>query len=118
MRRNVLKKLFSIFVLAIALLTFTLQRPSQAAEVSVGAKLFNANCASCHAGGVNRVIAAKSLQKDALEKYKMYSKEAIVNQVTNGKGAMPSFRGRLKPQQIEEVADYVLEESDKGWSKS
>lgn len=113
-----LKKLLSIALLALALLAFNLQRPSFAAEVSVGAKIFNANCASCHAGGVNRVVATKTLKKDDLEKYNMYSKEAIVNQVTNGKGAMPSFKGRIKPQQIEEVADYVLEQADKGWSKA
>ena len=112
------KKLLLIVLLANAILNFTLQRPSLAAEVSAGTKLFNANCAACHAGGVNRVVTGKSLKKDALEKYKMYSKEAIVTQVTNGKGAMPSFRGRLKPQQIEEIADYVLESADKGWAKS
>lgn len=112
------KKLLSIILLAIALLAVTLQRPTIAAEVSVGAKLFNANCAACHAGGVNRVVANKNLKKEALEKYKMYSKEAIVNQVRKGKGAMPAFGTRLKPEQIEEVANYVLESADKGWTKS
>jgi cytochrome c6 len=36
--------------------------------------------------------------------------------VTKGKNAMPAFKGRLNPQQIEEVANYVLEKADKGWS--
>jgi cytochrome c6 len=46
----------------------------------------------------------------------MDSLEAIVSQVTNGKNAMPSFKGRLNTQQIEDVANYVLEQSEKGWS--
>ncbi len=31
----------------------------------------------------------------------------IVNRVTNGQGAMPSFKGQLKPGQIGDVAAYV-----------
>lgn len=81
-----------------------------------GGKIFKANCAACHAGGVNRIIASKTLKKDALMQYDMYSKEAIVYQVTNGKNAMPPFRGRLSPEEIETVADYVLEQADNGWS--
>ena len=83
-----------------------------------GGKIFKANCASCHAGGVNRIVASKSLKKDALMKYDMYSKEAIVYQVTNGKNAMPPFKGRLSPEEIETVADYVLDQADNGWSKA
>jgi cytochrome c6 len=45
----------------------------------------------------------------------MYSAEAIIAQVTKGKGAMPAFKGRLKPQQIEDVTAYVLDKADKGW---
>ena len=83
-----------------------------------GGKIFKANCASCHAGGVNRIVASKSLKKDALMEYDMYSKEAIVYQVTNGKNAMPPFKGRLSPEEIETVADYVLHQADNGWSEA
>ena len=82
---------FSIFAIALTLLmSFTFTQPAFA-EVSEGAKIFNNNCASCHAGGSNRVIAAKNLKKAALEKYSMYSVAAITKQVTKGKGAMPAF---------------------------
>ncbi|MGB3641870.1 MAG: c-type cytochrome [Rivularia sp. (in: cyanobacteria)] len=80
-----------------------------------GAKLFKQNCAACHAGGGNLVNAQKTLKKDALEKYDMYSKEAIVYQVVNGKNAMPAFGKRLSSGQIEELAEYVLAQADKGW---
>ena len=31
----------------------------------------------------------------------------VTDRVTNGKGAMPSFKGQLSPEQIEAVAEYV-----------
>lgn len=77
--------------------------------------MFSANCASCHAGGKNLVNAQKTLKKADLEKYGMYSADAIITQVTMGKNAMPTFKGRLKPAQIEDVAAYVLERADKDW---
>ncbi|MDZ7961222.1 MAG: c-type cytochrome [Aulosira sp. DedQUE10] len=109
-----MKRFFSIILLGIAIFTFAFSKPALADSAS-GAKVFSANCASCHAGGKNLVQANKTLKKDALEKYGMYSAEAIIAQVTNGKNAMPAFKGRLKPDQIEDVAAYVLEQADKGW---
>jgi cytochrome c6 len=86
-----------------------------AADAAAGAKVFNANCAACHAGGGNAINAAKTLKKDALTANGKDTVEAIVTQVTNGKNAMPAFRGRLKEDQIQSVAMYVLEKADKGW---
>lgn len=108
-----MKKIFSILLLGIAIFTFAFSNPALAADSANGAKIFSANCASCHAGGKNLVQADKNLKKDALEKYGMYSAEAIISQVTKGKNAMPAFGGRLKDAQIEDVAAYVLEQADK-----
>lgn len=115
-RRIHLKKILAVVLLGIALFIFAFDRPALAADAASGAKVFNANCAACHAGGRNVIMANKTLQKDALEKYGMNSLEAIINQVTNGKNAMPAFKGRLKAEQIEDVSTYVLEQSEKGWS--
>lgn len=111
-----MKKFLSVVLLAIALFSFALGRPSLAAEAGSGAKIFSANCAACHMGGRNVIMADKTLKKEALGKYGMDSLDAIVSQVTNGKNAMPSFKGRLNAQQIEDVANYVLKQSEKGWS--
>ncbi len=86
-----------------------------AASYEEGAKLFKQNCAACHVGGGNLVNAQKTLKKDVLEKYDMYSKDAIVYQVVNGKNAMPAFGNRLSSEQIEQLAEYVLAQADKGW---
>ncbi len=110
-----MKKLLSIFLVAIAVLTVTFVPAAQAADTAAGAKIFTANCTACHMGGGNVVMAAKTLKKDALETYGMYSKEAIISQVTKGKGAMPAFGGRLSDADIENVAAYVLEQAEKGW---
>ena len=48
----------------------------------------------------------------------MYSVAAITKQVTKGKGAMPAFGKKLKPNEIQLVANYVIEQADKGWAKS
>lgn len=110
-----MKRLLSVVVLALATLTFFLGRPALAGDAANGAKVFSANCAACHMGGGNVVMANKTLKKEALEKYNMKSLEAITTQVKNGKNAMPAFGGRLNDQQIEDVATYVLEQTEKGW---
>lgn len=110
-----MKKLLLLVPLAIALLTLVLGRPVLAVEPTNGAKIFSANCGSCHIGGGNVIIAHKTLKMPALEKYNMASMEAIVYQVQNGKNAMPAFKGRLEDQEIEDVAAYVLEKAEQGW---
>jgi cytochrome c6 len=86
-----------------------------AADIGTGAQVFSANCAACHIGGRNIVNPAKTLSQSDLETYGMDSLEAIMNQVTRGKAAMPAFIGQLNPDQIESVAMYVLDQAEKGW---
>ncbi len=89
--------------------------PASAGEIANGAKLFNANCSACHMGGNNMIISSKTLKKEALDKYGMASLDAIKYQITNGKNAMPSFRSRLRDDQIEDIANYVMTQSQQGW---
>ena len=112
-----MKKIISVLLLSVTIFTVAFSSPALTANAANGAKLFKANCASCHAGGRNLVNAAKTLKKGALEKYGMYSAEAIIAQVTKGKGAMPAFGKKLKADQIEDVSAYVLEQADKDWKK-
>jgi cytochrome c6 len=110
-----MKKLLSIIFLALTMTTLLFSRPVLAADTADGAKIFGANCAACHMGGKNMVNPAKTLQKADLEKYEMASLDAIKTQVTNGKAAMPAFKGKLDDAQIENVAAYVLEQAEAGW---
>jgi cytochrome c6 len=112
-----MKRIISVLLLSVAIFTFAFSSPALAADAAKGSAIFKANCAQCHMGGRNVVNSAKTLKKDALEKYGMYSAEAIIAQVTKGKGAMPAFGRKLKAEQIEDVAAYVLEQADNGWKK-
>jgi cytochrome c6 len=110
-----LKKLVSFVLMAIAILTVAFAPSANAGDIASGAKIFSANCAACHAGGNNVIMATKTLKKDALEKNGINSLDAIKTQVTKGKNAMPAFGGRLSATQIEDVASYVLSQAEKGW---
>lgn len=110
-----MKKVCLFLTVAIACVMLLWPSAAQAADVAKGAEIFSAHCNACHLGGKNVVNGTKTLSKSALEKYEMLDLEKIKNQVTNGKAAMPAFKGRLKPDQIENVASYVLEKANKGW---
>ena len=102
------------FIACLTLINFI--NPANAADINNGEQIFSANCSACHAGGNNVIMPEKTLKKDALEENKMNSIKAITYQVTNGKNAMPAFGGRLDDNAIEDVANYVLSQSEKDWS--
>ena len=109
-----MQKLLSVVLLVLVVITITFSQPAWAHSPN-GQQLFNANCSACHIGGNNVIIAAKTLKKEALARYRMNSLEAITTQVINGKNAMPSFKSRLTKEEIAAVADYVLSQAEKGW---
>ncbi len=109
-------RLFALILMGLFIVGALIAAPAQSADLSNGKKLFNRNCAQCHRGGVNVVVRAKNLSQEALEKYDMFSIEAIAYQVTNGKNAMPAFGSRLKAEEIEDVANYVYSQAQAGWT--
>lgn len=111
-----MKKIVTVVWLAIVFLSLAFGGPALASDTANGAKVFGANCAQCHLGGGNVIMGNKTLKKDDLEKWDMASLDTITYQVINGKNAMPSFKGRLNKKQIEDVAAYVLEQAENGWS--
>lgn len=116
---NILRILLLILLFAIALSFFIFTSPVQAAEISDAAKIFNSNCASCHIGGGNVLIAEKTLKKEALQQYlKNYDTDsiaAIIHQIQNGKNAMPAFKSKLSKDEIIQVAAYVFQKAEQGW---
>ncbi|CAN0358516.1 unnamed protein product [Pylaiella littoralis] len=101
------------FISCLTLISF--YKPADAVDINNGETVFTANCSACHAGGNNVIMPEKTLKKDALGTNQMNSVSAITYQVTNGKNAMPAFGGRLEEPEIEDVANYVLSQSEKGW---
>ena len=86
-----------------------------AVDANSGAKIFQANCAGCHAKGDNIVRRGKNLKLKTLRKNKLDNLEAIAFLVTHGKNNMSAYGDRLTPQEISAVAVYVLEQAEQGW---
>ncbi|MBD2233758.1 cytochrome c6 PetJ [Phormidium tenue] len=110
-----MRKLALAIAAVVTVLTLWMAPVAQAADLDHGGQLFGNNCAACHIGGSNVVNGAKTLKQADLEKYEMASIEAITSQVTNGKNAMPAFKGRLSNDDIADVAAYVLSQAEQGW---
>ncbi len=111
-----MKRLLSLILLLFAFFCFSFVSPALAGDAAAGKGIFTANCNACHLGGGNVVAGpSKGLAKNYLEKNGVDTLEKIVYQVTNGKAAMPAFKGRLTAEQIENVATYVLSQAEAGW---
>nr|QOS04492.1 cytochrome c553 [Sarcopeltis skottsbergii] len=107
-------KLISTILLIFSII-FTDTQSMLAADLEAGEQIFTANCAACHAGGNNAIMPEKTLKDDILAENGMNSISAITNQVKNGKNSMPAFGGRLADEDIDNVANYVLNQSEQGW---
>ena len=95
----------AVFTLAAALLTAGCGTGGivKGGDQTKGKQLFQAKCGGCHtlkAAGTNGTVGPN------LDEAKP-PKSLVVQRVTNGKGAMPSFKDRLSKQQIDAVATYV-----------
>ncbi|MEL6353328.1 MAG: c-type cytochrome [Cyanobacteria bacterium J06627_28] len=109
----------AVFAVFVSLMS-PVASPAIAGDLAAGAQIFSGNCAACHIGGNNAVMAQKTLKVDALEQYlDGYGTEhdinAIIKQVTYGKNAMAAFGTRLSEDEIVNVAAYVQDQADKGW---
>jgi cytochrome c6 len=110
MKKSLLSTLIS-FSIVLLFSNSGISDSSLTGDPSKGETIFTGNCAACHANGKNVLQPEKTLEKEVLETNGMYSIDAIVTQVTNGKNAMPAFGGRLSQEDIENVASFVLNKS-------
>ena len=78
--------------------------PAAGGSTAAGKAVFeSAGCASCHTLADAGATGTVGPNLDEA----MPSEELVVDRVTNGMGAMPSFSGQLSEEQITEVAAYV-----------
>ena len=78
--------------------------PASPASVSAGKRVFlTAGCVSCHTLSDAGAVGVVGPNLDAAKP----SRALVINRVTNGQGAMPSFENKLSKQQVQAVADYV-----------
>eukprot|EP00286_Rhodomonas_abbreviata_P004507 CAMPEP_0181335032 /NCGR_PEP_ID=MMETSP1101-20121128/26605_1 /TAXON_ID=46948 /ORGANISM="Rhodomonas abbreviata, Strain Caron Lab Isolate" /LENGTH=132 /DNA_ID=CAMNT_0023445105 /DNA_START=214 /DNA_END=612 /DNA_ORIENTATION=+ len=95
---------------------------AQEAQPRSGEEIFTTKCIACHAGGQNTLNPKKTLTKEALKKYGYDTEDKITEIVSNGKAPMPKYAIKskklgLSPEEISNVANYVLERSEQGWKK-
>jgi cytochrome c6 len=108
----VLKKWLVISI--VGLLIWSLTVPVKAATADA-AKLFEIQCAGCHVNGGNIIRRGKTLKLKALEKNGYSTIETISEIITNGKANMSAFGDRLSPEEIQALANYVLDQANKNW---
>jgi mono/diheme cytochrome c family protein len=89
----------------------TTQPTTTAAGNAAGKAIFvSAGCGGCHtlqAAGSSGNVGPNLDQAQP-------AKALVLQRVTNGKGAMPSFKGQLSAQQIAQVADFVAGSAGSG----
>lgn len=93
----------AVYVGAVAGTGVAAERPAD------GKSIFTTTCGSCHTlsdAGTSGTVGPN------LDSSKP-SKELVVDRVTNGRGAMPSFKDSLDEAQIQTVADYVSSRAGK-----
>jgi mono/diheme cytochrome c family protein len=78
-------------------------KPGGGGDAAGGKALFAANCAGCHtladAGASGEVGPNLDDTQPA--------RDLVLDRVTNGRGGMPAFKGKLTEQEIAELAGYV-----------
>lgn len=79
-----------------------------AAHAADGKALFDAKCAMCHGkDGVAKPMAKGSANFNDAKWQAATTSDKIVGVMESGKGKMPSYKGKLTPEEEKAVADYV-----------
>lgn len=61
-----------------------------------GGDLFNQNCASCHGANGGNLVPTS------------LSRSQLITVISNGRGGMPAYSGKLSSNQIASIADFLL----------
>jgi cytochrome c6 len=73
-------------------------------------KIFETNCVLCHApdgsgsSPSGKALKAQDLRSELIQKK---TDDELVAAITNGKGKMPAFGKKLKPDQITQLVAYI-----------
>ena len=77
---------------------------------SDAAKIYNTNCALCHSvdgsgdSATGKALHAKDLRSDEVQKQ---SDAALDEVVAKGRGKMPAFGAKIKPDNIQKLVAYI-----------
>jgi mono/diheme cytochrome c family protein len=99
---------FALLAIAVFVIMLFANEPGGSGGGSAGgpgAEIFSSRCASCHGSDGGGGIGPRLSGGAVADAYPDVADEIEV--VTNGKSSMPSFEGRLTPEEIEQVVDYT-----------
>jgi mono/diheme cytochrome c family protein len=82
-------------------------------DAEAGAVVFSENCSTCHGATGHGGNGGPDLTTMPLAQ----SEAGAIQQVTNGGGGMPAFKGVLSEEEIENVAAYVAQDITEGEPK-
>ena len=103
-----MQKLFPSFIAASILMAL----PTATQGQSDAAKLYKTNCALCHSADGSgdspsgKALHAKDLRSEEVQKQ---SDEALSEVITKGKGKMPAFGAKIKPDDVKKLVAYLRE---------
>jgi cytochrome c6 len=89
--------------LLVAALAVSLSAPALAVDA---AAIYGAKCVVCHGKDGAGSAAGKKMGAPDLRTLKA-SEQDVAAAITNGKGKMSAFKGKLTPEEIDAVAKYV-----------
>ncbi|HYM60672.1 MAG TPA: cytochrome c [Thermoanaerobaculia bacterium] len=100
----------SVLSLSLLVVPAVMAAESPAKEAAEGKKTFDVKCKSCHGPeGKADTTMAKNMKIKAFESKEVQeqSKEALYKTIEDGKGKMPSYKGKLNKDQINDLVDYI-----------
>ena len=103
-----MQRLFLSFIAASVLMAL----PTATQGQSDAAKLYKTNCALCHSADGSgdspsgKALHAKDLRSEEVQKQ---SDEALSEVITKGKGKMPAFGAKIKPDDVKKLVTYLRE---------
>jgi cytochrome c6 len=106
MRRN----LYGLTAVGILVFLATLVFATALRAQADADKIFKTNCVLCHAADgsgsspTGKALKAKDLKSEEVQKVSDTDLAAVI---TNGKGKMPAFGKKLKPEDITALVQYV-----------
>jgi mono/diheme cytochrome c family protein len=102
--RQVFLRLISVGMLG------CLALPSAAQDQSDAARIYKANCVLCHSADgrgdnpTGKALQAKDLGSEEVQKQ---SDAELAQAITKGRGKMPAFGAKLKPDDVTKLVAYI-----------
>ena len=106
MRRMFLRLAPAVFLISLTVLVL----PDALRAQGDAAKLYKTHCVLCHAADGSgsspsgKALKAKDLRSDEIQKK---SDAELAELIAQGKGKMPSFGQKLKPDDIKQLVAYI-----------